>query len=158
MNREGHPVTRAQFEQNLHDKETDPAFLSDIEPLLRPDLSYDVAAAIVVVRESLVELLPGDPWRGTSAEKLAKKRRREKSQYTSISIREQRCALNREQNSPAERWKRMPFRRTLPASEPVGSKSFRCFGGRHRSVLATYGPLPNSARYRGFRQFREGVD
>jgi hypothetical protein len=79
MNREGRPVTRAQFEQNLHDKESDPAFLSDIEPLLRPDLSYDVAAAIVVVKESLIELLVGDPWRGTAAEKSSKKRRRRKS-------------------------------------------------------------------------------
>ena len=79
MDREGHPITRAQFEQNLHDKESDPAFLSDIEPLLRPDLSYDAAAAIVVVKESLIKLLPGDPWRGTSADKPAKKRRRKKS-------------------------------------------------------------------------------
>lgn len=79
MNREGHPVTRAQFEQNLHDKESDPAFFSDIEPLLRPDLSYDAAAAIVVVKESLVKLLLGDPWHGAAAEKSAKKRRRKKS-------------------------------------------------------------------------------
>lgn len=78
MNREGHPLTRAQFEQNLHDKESDPAFLSDIGPLLRPGLSYDAAAAIVVVRESLIELLPGDPWRGASVEKASKTRRGKK--------------------------------------------------------------------------------
>jgi hypothetical protein len=47
------------------------------KPLLRPDLSYDAASAIRVVRESLVELLPGDAWRGTPSEKSATKRRRE---------------------------------------------------------------------------------
>jgi predicted nucleotidyltransferase component of viral defense system len=69
MDREGHPVTRAQFEQNLHEKETDTAFLSDIEPLLRPGLAYDPVEAIDVVRRSLIELLPGNPWRGFSSEK-----------------------------------------------------------------------------------------
>jgi len=79
MNREGHPLTRAQFEQNLHEKEADPAFLSDIVPLLRPGLSYDASDAIAVVRHSLIELLPGDPWRGTSARNPAKSRRLKKS-------------------------------------------------------------------------------
>jgi predicted nucleotidyltransferase component of viral defense system len=78
MNREGHPVTRAQVEQNLHDKETDPAFLSDIAPLLRPGLAYDAAVAIAVVRQSLIELLPGDPWRGVAIDKQTKSRRRKK--------------------------------------------------------------------------------
>jgi len=64
MNREKHPVTRAQFEQNLHDKETDPAFLNDIAPLLRAGQSYDPATAIKVVRQTLIALLPGDPWQG----------------------------------------------------------------------------------------------
>lgn len=78
MSREGHPLTRAQFEQNLHDKESDPAFLSDIGPLVRPGLSYDAAAAIAVVRVSLIELLPGEPWRGSAAEKPNTSRRRKK--------------------------------------------------------------------------------
>ena len=66
MARESHPLTRAQFEQNLHEKEVDAAFLSDIAPLLRPGVSYDAAKAIGVVRKSLIELLPGDPWRGST--------------------------------------------------------------------------------------------
>ncbi len=78
MNREGHPLTRGQFEQNLHEKAADPAFLSDIGPLLRPGLTYDAAAAIDVVRTSLIELLPGDPWRGMPVENPAKSRRRKK--------------------------------------------------------------------------------
>ena len=78
MNREGHPLTRAQFEQNLHEKEADPAFLADIGPLLRPGLSYDSAAAIGIVIKSLIELLPGDPWRETAVETPKKSRRRKK--------------------------------------------------------------------------------
>ena len=45
MRREGHSVSRAQFEQNLHDKESDPAFLEDIKPLLRADVQYDAKNA-----------------------------------------------------------------------------------------------------------------
>ena len=59
MKREGHPVTRAQFEQNLHEKETDSAFLTDIAPLLRPGLSYDAKVAVGVVRTSLIEFAAG---------------------------------------------------------------------------------------------------
>jgi predicted nucleotidyltransferase component of viral defense system len=61
MDREGHPLTRAQFEQNLHEKKADPAFLSDIGPLLRPGVSFDAAAAIGVVGRTLIELLPAIP-------------------------------------------------------------------------------------------------
>ncbi len=64
MKREGHTVSRAQFEQNLHDKQSDPAFLEDIVPLLRADVRYDAAEATVQVREKLIERLPGAPWRG----------------------------------------------------------------------------------------------
>ena len=78
MDLEGHPVSRAQFEQNLHEKESDRAFLSDIEPLLRPGLAYDAAAAIDVVRRSLIELLPGDPWRGLAAGRQTASKRRKK--------------------------------------------------------------------------------
>ena len=34
MKREGYSVSRAQFEQNLHEKQFDPAFLEDLKPLL----------------------------------------------------------------------------------------------------------------------------
>jgi len=68
MDREGHPLTRAQFEQNLHEKESDPAFLSDIGPLLRPGLAYDAGVAIGIVKKALIELLPGEPWRGSPGE------------------------------------------------------------------------------------------
>ena len=57
-------VTRAQFEENLHDKATDPAFLADISPLLAEGVVYDPAAALLQIREVLVRRLPGKPWRG----------------------------------------------------------------------------------------------
>jgi hypothetical protein len=67
MRHEGHSVSRAQFEQNLHDKESDPAFLGDIKPLLSADVDYDAVTAVARVREVIIEKLPGAPWRGTAA-------------------------------------------------------------------------------------------
>lgn len=69
MAREGHTPTRAQFEQNLLEKESDTGFLSDIRPLLRPGLHYDALVALAVVRKSLIERLPGAPWRGPAVER-----------------------------------------------------------------------------------------
>jgi len=68
MEHESHPVSRAQFEQNLCDKETDPGFLGDIAPLIRAGIEYDPAAAARQVRSSLIARLPGEPWRGESAQ------------------------------------------------------------------------------------------
>ncbi len=64
MRREGYSVSRAQFEQNLHDKESDPAFLGDIKPLLRADVDYNATVAMAEVKHSLIGRLPGAPWRG----------------------------------------------------------------------------------------------
>jgi len=66
MSRQGHTVSRAQFEQNLHDKQTDAGFLDEVRPLLSAGVNYDAAAAILRVREVLIDKLPGDPWRGPS--------------------------------------------------------------------------------------------
>jgi predicted nucleotidyltransferase component of viral defense system len=64
MGREGHRVTRAQFEQNLQAKLRDPQFGVDIGPLLTMDFVWDIETAARVVSSNLFELLPGDPWRG----------------------------------------------------------------------------------------------
>jgi predicted nucleotidyltransferase component of viral defense system len=64
---EKHPVTRAQFEQNLYDKSRDAAFLSDIGPLLAPNIQYDSAAALRRVEEIFMHRLHGNPWRGSDA-------------------------------------------------------------------------------------------
>lgn len=65
MDHEGHAVSRAQFEQNLHSKHSDPAFMDDIAPLLSTALEYKPADAMRLVRAMLIDYLPGDPWRGT---------------------------------------------------------------------------------------------
>jgi predicted nucleotidyltransferase component of viral defense system len=64
LNHQGLSISRAQFEENLYHKENDAAFLKDITPLLRPEIQYDPQAAIQSVKKFLIELLPGDPWRG----------------------------------------------------------------------------------------------
>lgn len=79
LKREKHTVSRARFEENLHDKQSDRDFLEEVKPLLRADVTYDATEAIALVRKTLVEKLPGDPWRGgmqTSRDEKAKPRRK----------------------------------------------------------------------------------
>ena len=64
MEREGLRVTRAQFEQNLDAKIRDPQFAADIGPLLATGFVWDIDVAVAVVSTRLIELLPGDPWKG----------------------------------------------------------------------------------------------
>jgi predicted nucleotidyltransferase component of viral defense system len=60
----GHRVTRALFEQNLHEKHRQDIFRQDMAPLLRPDVVWDPGAALDRVLTTLVALLPGEPWAG----------------------------------------------------------------------------------------------
>lgn len=78
MRREKHEITRAHYEQNLYEKEHDKTFMDDIGPLLRPGLDYDARAAMALVRSSLIEWIPGAPWRGLteSPDSSSPKRRR----------------------------------------------------------------------------------
>lgn len=64
MEHEGHSVTRAQFEENIAAKLSDPLFTADISPLLAADFTWDIQAAAPVVSSRLIELLPGDAWKG----------------------------------------------------------------------------------------------
>jgi len=64
MKHEGHAVSRAQFEENLHGKAHDPEFMDDITPLLNPAMHYDPVQALNLVRETLVDRILGEPWRG----------------------------------------------------------------------------------------------
>jgi hypothetical protein len=66
---EGHPVSRAQFEQNLHGKQTNSAFIGDIAPLLRVTVKYDPAEALRLVLADFIALIPGEPWRGAAEQK-----------------------------------------------------------------------------------------
>ena len=64
MERNGSPVTRAQFERNLSIKLRDPRFRADIEPLLSQGCHWNVDEASRDVLEQLIALLPGGPWKG----------------------------------------------------------------------------------------------
>jgi predicted nucleotidyltransferase component of viral defense system len=64
MSRGGHRVTRALFEENLAAKAGLPALSDDVQPLLSPGVTFDVATAVERVRRELMPLLPGEPWRG----------------------------------------------------------------------------------------------
>jgi predicted nucleotidyltransferase component of viral defense system len=67
MEHGGHHVSRAQFEQNMAAKMTDPLFTADITPLLAPGYSWDIHKARDAVAAQLIERLPGEPWRGDTA-------------------------------------------------------------------------------------------
>ena len=64
MDHGGTPVSRAEFEANLAAKLRSEQFLTDIEPLLPTDTTYDVSVADAHVREHLIAKLRGDPWKG----------------------------------------------------------------------------------------------
>jgi predicted nucleotidyltransferase component of viral defense system len=74
MRHQGQAVSRAEFEQNLHDKENNAAFLNDIKPLLSAGVPYDASVAVAIVREVLFEKLPGEPWRLPGAQPSSAKR------------------------------------------------------------------------------------
>ena len=67
LDHEGTRISRAEIEMNLHEKLADPAFTSDIEPLIAPDVEWDLNEAAAYVQRELVPLLPGEPWKGDSA-------------------------------------------------------------------------------------------
>jgi predicted nucleotidyltransferase component of viral defense system len=64
MEREGQQVTRAQFEQNLHEKLRDRQFAADMTPLLTAGYTWNVEKGAEEVMTRLVSRLPGDPWKG----------------------------------------------------------------------------------------------
>lgn len=64
MENEGRPVTRAQFEENMHLKRSDAQFTADIGPLLADGHVWDLESAAANVHSGLIERLPGEPWRG----------------------------------------------------------------------------------------------
>ncbi len=59
----GHVVSRAQFESNLHAKRTDPSFRADVQPLIRSDIDWDFDVAMDTVLETIISLVPGEPWK-----------------------------------------------------------------------------------------------
>jgi predicted nucleotidyltransferase component of viral defense system len=67
LDQEGHKVSRAEFEQNLHEKLGDPRFVADIEPLVVADSGFDLATAAEFVLKRLAILIPGEPWKGKAS-------------------------------------------------------------------------------------------
>lgn len=57
-----HHTTRAQFEQNIASKLSDPQFTADIGPLLSHGYRWNVEQGAKIVLERLGALLPGEPW------------------------------------------------------------------------------------------------
>ena len=64
MSESGQAVSRAQFEENLAGKRNRHDFREDIEPLLRPGVTWDFDVAMNTVLERIIAELPGDPWKG----------------------------------------------------------------------------------------------
>jgi predicted nucleotidyltransferase component of viral defense system len=64
MGRDGHRVTRAQFERNIKLKLRHSQFNADISPLLASGYSWDSESASRTVLSSLIARLPGEPWKG----------------------------------------------------------------------------------------------
>jgi hypothetical protein len=60
MTRDGHRVTRAQFEKNIEAKLRDPQFNADIGPLLASEYSWDSES---VAARVLFNLIENDPHR-----------------------------------------------------------------------------------------------
>ena len=63
VDREGHRVTRAQFEENFALKIRDPQFMADIRPLLAAGYQWDPETAAPLVSSRLIRRLPGDAWK-----------------------------------------------------------------------------------------------
>jgi len=64
MEKEGHKVSRAEFEENFIGKIADATFAEDIAPLLVPDAVFDLQTTSQYVMSQLLPLIPGEPWQG----------------------------------------------------------------------------------------------
>lgn len=64
MEHGGHPITRALFEKNMHQKLQDAQFAADLSALLARGYVWDMQAAAEAVGAKLIRRLAGDPWNG----------------------------------------------------------------------------------------------
>lgn len=60
----GTRISRAEFEENLHEKLADATFFGDVEPLIADGKTWDAGAAAEFARNDIAPLLTGDSWRG----------------------------------------------------------------------------------------------
>jgi predicted nucleotidyltransferase component of viral defense system len=63
LGNDGLRISRAQLDLNLHDKFSDATFLSDVEPLIAPDIVWSFAEAAGYVQRDILPLVPGEPWK-----------------------------------------------------------------------------------------------
>lgn len=59
-----HSISRALFEQNIHEKLSSTKFLGDIGRLLAPGINWDHHKAVESVKLNYITQLPGEPWAG----------------------------------------------------------------------------------------------
>lgn len=64
MGHEGHAVSRAEFEANLHEKLAEPSFVADVAPLVAAGVEWESDAAAACVRRKFIGRLAGEPWKG----------------------------------------------------------------------------------------------
>ena len=64
MESDGTTVSRAQFEANLSRKLGDRSFVEDTRFLIPADAGFDPLVAARFVQGTLIERLPGEPWKG----------------------------------------------------------------------------------------------
>lgn len=74
LDKENFKISRASFEKNLAEKQSDPVFNADIAPLLTPQISnmYNLGEAYDFLYNRLICLLPGKSWKGFEATKAEK--------------------------------------------------------------------------------------
>ena len=65
MEREGHKISRAEFERNLLLKLEDADFVADVSPLLLAGTVFDFREAATYLLKQLFPLMPGEPWQGS---------------------------------------------------------------------------------------------
>lgn len=58
------------FEQNLIQKQTAPRFTRDLRPLLAAGVDWDFKQGFAFVMDTLLALLPGEPWQGRSRSRI----------------------------------------------------------------------------------------
>lgn len=66
LEHDGKRVSRAEFEMNLHEKLSDATFLSDVAPLVAPDVIWSIDEAAGYVQRAILPLLPGEAWKGST--------------------------------------------------------------------------------------------
>ena len=66
MEQQGLSISRAQFEQNLYEKEASKTFLEDVPPLLSAEMvaKWQSHKVLSLIQNKVISRLPGDPWKG----------------------------------------------------------------------------------------------